>query len=306
MTTIENRATARRAYLLCAIAAASWGGNAVCGRLAVGEISPMVLTSLRWLFVLACFGLFTPKQTFGEWRAIAPHWRFGLIMGFIGYTAFAASLYVGGHYTTAVNLALLQGSIPIFVFIGAFLLYGTRMDAVAIFGVLLTVIGVVIVTSKADLAILLGLRFNFGDVLIVAASACYAAYTLFLRKRPPLSPQAMFALLAFGAFVSSLPLVAIEIALGKAQWPFSWLALGITLFVGLFPSFVAQRSFIRGVELIGPGRAGLFVNLVPVFGALFSVAILGEAFGLYHAIALMLVVGGILIAERKAIFGRAT
>lgn len=303
MTATESRATAGQAYLLCAVAAASWGGNAVCGRLAVGEISPMVLTSLRWLFVVACFALFIPRQTFGEWRAIATHWRFGLVMGFIGYTAFAAALYVGGHYTTAVNLALLQGAIPVFVLVGAYFLYGSRLDAVSALGVLLTLIGVAIVTSKGELATLLGLRFNFGDVLIVVASSFYAAYTLFLRKRPPLSPSAMFALLAFGAFASSLPLVAVEIGLGKAQWPTSWLALGITIFVGLFPSFIAQRSFIRGVELIGPGRAGLFVNLVPVFGALFSVLILGEAFGFYHALALALVIGGILVAERKALFG---
>lgn len=304
MTSQDKQSTAVQAYLLCAVAAASWGGNAVCGRLAVGEISPMVLTCLRWFFVLGCFALFMPRQTFGEWRAIAPHWRFGLIMGFIGYTAFAAALYVGGHYTTAVNLALLQGSIPIFVLIGAFFLYGTRLDAVSAFGVLLTLIGVVIVTSKGDLSVLLGLRFNFGDVLIVVASLFYAIYTLYLRKRPPLAPSAIFALLAFGAFVSSLPLLAIEVAVGKAQWPLSWLALAITVFVGLFPSFIAQRSFIRGVELIGPGRAGLFVNLVPVFGALFSVLILGEAFGAYHALALTLVIGGIVVAERRTFFGR--
>jgi drug/metabolite transporter (DMT)-like permease len=97
--------------------------------------------------------------------------------------------------------------------------------------------------------------------------------------------------------VTSLPLVAYEMAAGTVQWPTpkGWL---IMLFIGLFPSFLAQLFFMRGVELIGPGRAGLFVNLVPVFGALMAVLILGEPFHLYHAAALVFVLGGIFIAER--------
>ncbi|MCC7346493.1 MAG: DMT family transporter, partial [Variibacter sp.] len=77
-----------------------------------------------------------------------------------------------------------------------------------------------------------------------------------------------------------------------------WAAL---VFVGLFPSLIAQRAYMRGVELIGPGRAGLFVNLVPVFGSFLSVAVLGEAFGAHHALGLALVLGGILLAERGAL-----
>jgi drug/metabolite transporter (DMT)-like permease len=113
---------------------------------------------------------------------------------------------------------------------------------------------------------------------------------------PPLS---FFFLMAAGAFISSLPLVAIEAALGKLQWP-TLQGWAVVAFVGLGPSLIAQRAFMRGVELIGPGRAGLFVNLVPIFGAFLSVALLGEAFAAYHAAALGLVLAGILLAEYRA------
>jgi drug/metabolite transporter (DMT)-like permease len=107
-----------------------------------------------------------------------------------------------------------------------------------------------------------------------------------------------FTAMAVVAFVTSLPLLLAEIAAGAVRWPTprGWAVL---LYVGLFPSLLAQIFFMRGVELIGPGRAGLFVNLVPVFGALLAVAILGEPFALYHAAGLVLVLGGIALAERR-------
>jgi drug/metabolite transporter (DMT)-like permease len=104
--------------------------------------------------------------------------------------------------------------------------------------------------------------------------------------------------MAVVAFGSSLPLVGMEMIQGTAQFPTpkGWLIL---LYVAFLPSLLSQIFFIRGVELIGPARAGLFVNLVPVFGALLAVVLLGEPFALYHAIGLALVLGGIWLAERR-------
>ena len=92
--------------------------------------------------------------------------------------------------------------------------------------------------------------------------------------------------------------IRVEIVRGTVQWPTptGWL---IMLYIGLLPSLVAQVFFIRGVELIGAARAGIFVNLVPVFGALLAVVLLGEPFALYHAVGLALVLGGIWLAERR-------
>jgi drug/metabolite transporter (DMT)-like permease len=107
---------------------------------------------------------------------------------------------------------------------------------------------------------------------------------------------AFFAGLSLAAFVSTLPLVGFEIATGLAQWPGTrgWIIL-VGLAIG--PSLVSQIFYMRGVELIGPGRAGLFVNLVPVFAAILAVLILGETFAIYHAVALALVLAGIALAE---------
>jgi drug/metabolite transporter (DMT)-like permease len=100
-----------------------------------------------------------------------------------------------------------------------------------------------------------------------------------------------FSVLALAALMISLPLLAWEIAAGEVIWP-DRRGFAILLYVTLFPSLLSQIFFMRGVELIGPGRAGLFVNLVPVFGAILGVAILGEPFRWYHAVGLALVLGG--------------
>lgn len=291
--------SAWRAYLLLSIAALAWAGNAVVSRVAIGEVSPMVLTCLRWTIVSLIFLVVRGRGLADDMRLLLPHWRAGLWMGAIGYTIFSAVLYVAAYYTQAVNLAILQGTIPVYVLLGALVLHGTRASALQMVGVLLTLTGVAVVASKGDVNVLLSLGFNFGDVLMLVGCASYAAYTLRLRDRPRLPGITFFMLMAMGAFASSLPLLAVEALLGLAQWPTAkgW---GVVLFVAIAPSLVAQLSFIRGVELIGPGRAGIFVNLVPIFGAWLSVMILSETFGIYHALALALVIGGILLAEQRA------
>ena len=124
----------------------------------------------------------------------------------------------------------------------------------------------------------------------------YAAYTLALRGRPNVSALGLFAVMAGVAFATSLPLLAWDVLYGDFFWP-TPKGLVILLYVALFPSLISQIFFIRGVELIGPARAGLFVNLMPVLGAIMSIVFLGEAFALYHILALGLVLAGICIAE---------
>jgi drug/metabolite transporter (DMT)-like permease len=290
--------SAWQAYLLLSIASLAWAGNAVVSRIAIGEVSPMVLTCLRWTIVSAIFLVVRGSRLRDDMQLLLPHWRIGLWMGAIGYTLFSAVLYVAAYSTHAVNLAILQGTIPVYVLLGALALHGTRASPLQIVGVLLTLAGVVVVASKGDVQVLLSLGFNSGDLLMLVGCASYALYALRLRDRPRLPGITFFMLMAMGAFVSSLPLLIVEMLMGLSQWP-TVKGIGVVLFVALAPSLIAQLSFIRGVELIGPGRAGIFVNLVPIFGALLSVLILGETFAFYHASALALVIGGIMFAEQR-------
>ena len=285
-----------RAYVLLTLTALCWGANAVFGRLAVGEISPMALVSLRWLGALGLLVAFAHAQVRRDWPAIRARLPFVAAMGAIGFTVFNALFYLAAHWTTAVNIGIIQGSIPVFVLIGAFAAYRTRVAGLQVAGVLVAMLGVALVAAGGDLARLASLALNFGDLLMIAACVLYAGYTLGLSRRPPVSPLSLFTGMAGAAFVTSLPLALAEAALGRFQWPTpaGWLILGL---VTLFPSFLAQISFIQGVALIGPSRAGVFVNLVPVFASILALLILQEPFRLFHAVALALVLGGIWLSE---------
>lgn len=297
MTPVPEASANLRAYMLLSFTALCWGANAVFGRMAVGEISPMALVTARWLGVFVLLALFAHRHVRRDWPVLRPHLFLVTSLGVLGFTAFNALFYVAAHYTTAVNIGILQGSIPMFILVGAFAAYRARVTRLQVAGVALTMTGVVIVGSGGSLARLAALAVNFGDVLMIGACLLYAGYTVALRKRPPVSALGLFAVMAFAAFMASLPLVVAEISLGLFQWPTAKGMIIVTL-VTLFPSFLAQIFFIQGVTLIGPGRAGVFVNLVPVFASILAVVLLDEPFEVFHAIALGLVLGGIWLSER--------
>jgi drug/metabolite transporter (DMT)-like permease len=283
-------------YLLLTLTPLIWACNAVAGRALVGQVSPMVTTLLRWGLVLVLLAIVARRQILAERHLLRRHWRFILVMGAVGFTGFNAPLYLGAATTTAVNMGMIQGVMPALVLAGSFFAYGTPFTPLQVVGLLVALVGVGVTVSHGELEMLRSLQIRPGDLLVLLGCALYAGYTVALRRRPPLSMLAFFAGLSLAAFVSTLPLVGFEIATGLAQWPGTrgWIIL-VGLAIG--PSLVSQIFYMRGVELIGPGRAGLFVNLVPVFAAILAVLILGETFAIYHAVALALVLAGIALAE---------
>jgi len=286
-----------RPLLLLTLTALFWGGNAVASRSAAGEVSPMTLTALRWVLVVVIAAPFALPGLRQEWPLIRPRLLSVAIMGTMGFTVFNALFYVAGYFTTAVNIGIIQGSIPVFVLAGAFVALRAPVGAIQIVGVVVTLIGVGVVATRGDMARLATFTLEFGDLLMVIACVGYAGYTVALKNRPAISGLTFFYAMAIVALTATMPLLAAEIALGKATMPTAkgW---AILAYIAVFPSFIGQIFYLRGVDMVGPGRAGLFVNLVPVFAAILAVAILGETFELFHGIALALVLGGIWLAER--------
>jgi drug/metabolite transporter (DMT)-like permease len=293
------RSTWASPILLLVLTTLIWAAHALVGRLAVGQIGPMTLTCLRWGAALIPILITARPSLRRDWPALRARWAYLAAMGACGYTAFNALFYVAAHHTGALNLSIIQGAIPALVLIGARAFLKIRFSAVQALGAFITMVGVVVIASQGDLAKLEALAFNSGDVMMVVAAVLYAGYTVGLRHRPNVSGVSMLAAMAFVAFVTAIPLMVWEIVSGGFIWPTAQ-GLLVLAFVALGPAFISQLMYMRGVELIGPGRAGVFVNLVPVFGAIMAVGILGEPLAPYHVLALLLVVGGIAIAQRNA------
>lgn len=285
------------AYISLIVATICWGGNAVAGKFAVGHISPMLLTFLRWFSAAAIIVAISVPQLVKDWPVVRKNLPLLIFYGAIGYTAFNALLYSALQYTTAINATIEQAGIPMLILVINFALFRTAVSPAQMVGFSLTLAGIALTAAHGDFAALAQLTLNVGDALMLLCVVSYAVYTILLRWKPMIDWRSLMAFPALGALLASVPLVLWEASEDTTIWPDAtgWI---IVVYTAVFPSLLAQILFIKGVEIIGANRAGLFINLVPVFGTLLSVAILGENLQTFHIIALTLALGGIAIAEK--------
>lgn len=274
-----------------------WAANAIAGKLAIGHVSPFLLTSARWGICFAAAALLGGRRLGADWPAIRKDWPLIVFYGAIGFAWFNAAFYSAAKYTSAINIVIIQAGMPLVIFCANFLFLRIKVSAGQAIGFIVTMAGVLIVTSNGNIETLAGLGINRGDALMCLAVLLYGGYTVALRWKPPIHWLSFMIVASGVAFVASLPFTAWEIAVGAVVWP-DLQGTAICLFTALLPGFLAQATYILGNELIGGNRAGLFINLVPVFGTLMSVTLLGEDLRLYHVAALVLVLAGIGLAER--------
>lgn len=286
----------RNAYVLLLLTMLFWGGNSVAGKLAVGHISPMLLTTARWGLATAIMLAIALPQMRRDWPIVRQNIWLLLALGTAGFTLFNVAMYSALLFTTVINVSIEQAGMPMLIFVANFILYRIGVSIGQIVGFSLSMLGVALTASHGNLGRLAELDVNFGDALMLIALVVYAGYTVALRYKPAIHWKSLMLALCATALVSSMPFAAWEVATDRAIWPDTrgWT---IVAYTAILPSIVSQIFYIRGVELIGANRAGLFINLVPIFGTLLSIVIIGEAFHTYHAIALTMVLGGIALAE---------
>ena len=288
----------RNAYLLLALATLFWAGNAVAGKLAIGHVSPMALTAMRWGLATAIMLAIGLPRLRADWPVVRRNLPLLVVLGAAGFSVFNALQYSALLFTTAINISIEQAAMPMLVFAANFLLYRIAAAPGQIIGFTLSLLGVLLTATHGDISRLAELDLNRGDALMLLAIAIYAGYTVALRHKPAIHWQSLMIVMCAAAFVVSLPFALWEGLSGRLILPDArgWV---IAAYTAILPSVASQIFFIRGVELIGANRAGLFINMVPIFGTLLSILILGEAFSLYHAAAMALVLGGIWLAEHS-------
>ncbi len=286
------------AHLMLALGTLGWGSNTVISKMAVGEVSPMLLIFIRWAMVAILLGLTYGGEIRRAIPAIRGRWLWVFLMGGAGLATFNALFYIAAHSTTALNIGIIQSTIAGFILIGSFLFFKARITVNQVIGLIITLCGVAVVLSHGSWAVLMQFTFNYGDLLMLAACIFYSGYTLGLKKRPNISGMAMMGFFAIAAWLATIPMLAIEASIGNLIWPSitGWLLI---VYIAAVPSLLSQVLFIRGVDLIGPAAAGLYTNLVPVYAAILAVVLLGEAFHFFHLAALILVFGGIYLFEIK-------
>jgi len=295
---ILSRAYSSAPFLLF-LATLGWGSNTIASRLAVGEISPMLLIFFRWGFVVVILLSLYWRQMIDEWPIIRPRLKWLLIMGGCGLSLFNAFFYIAAHSTTAVNLGIIQSTMPGMILLGSFMFFGDRINRLQFSGLLLTLLGVGVIVTQGSLEQLMQLTFNHGDLLMIFACSFYAMYTVGLKSRPKISGMVMLAYFSVAAFLMTIPLMIFESLIYGTVMP-GVKGFAIVFYIAMVPSFLSQIFFMRGVDLIGPGSAGLYANLVPIFSAIMAVLLLSEEFALFHLAAMLLVFGGIGLFEYQS------
>ena len=173
----------RQAYILLVLTMLFWGGNAIAGKLALGHISPMLLTAARWGIAAAILVYLGRKRIAADWPAIRARLPFLMSLGFFGFTIFNVALYSALKYTSAINASIEQAGMPMLIFIVNFLLFGLRASAGQIIGFLLSIVGVALTASHGAPLRLLQLEINFGDALMLVGVIVYSGYTVALRQQ---------------------------------------------------------------------------------------------------------------------------
>jgi drug/metabolite transporter (DMT)-like permease len=302
ITLMIARSVFSNAYLLLVLAPLFWGGNAVAGKLAVQDWQPFILTNFRWFIATLLLLPFAWRPLQRDWSLIRRTWWIIFLLGAVGMCLFNLAMFTALNHTSAINVSIEQAAMPILIMLANFLFLSQRVRWLQVVGLLLSIVGVMVTTSAGKPLQLFSVGLNRGDAIMLLACVFYAGYTFGLRWRPAVHWLSFMWLISLSAFLMSLPFAIWEMqqSVLPIQIPGTngWLVL---LYVVIFPTMVSQLAYARGVELIGGNRAGLFINLVPIFGSLLAVLVLSEAFHLYHLLGLVLVVGGILLAERAAV-----
>ena len=270
-----------------------WAGNTVAGRMSTGEISPMVVVFLRWFIISIFLILFLNKKLILSFKLISGKLVWLCLMGSLGLTGFNALFYIAAQNTTAINLGIIQGIMPAIILVGSVIMFKEAVNFTKVTGLIIAFFGVLVVVSQGDYERVILLSFNYGDLVMLCACFFYSGFTLGLKNKPVIDPIVLMTYFSLSALIFSIPLLIIEYYLGFIQVPATSTAWLTILYIAFVPSFLAQIFFIRGVELVGASKAGLFINFLPIFAAILGVLLLGERLFVYHLISLFIVLLGV-------------
>ena len=272
-----------------------------------GQIPPISLAFFRWLTASVIIFPFAFKKVKLEWKAVKTSWHYFFLVSLAGIALFNTFAYIGGQYTTAINLALIgTTSSPVMAVIMAHFFLKEHIGWKKIAGMILCIIGVLFILSKGKFQNLLSLHFDKGDLWMLAAAFCFAVYNTTVKKRPTSISPVTFLFVSF--LFGTLMLLPFYIWETNNTAPVKWnlYLISVILYLGLGASVICFTIWNIAIHKIGAARTVLFGNLIPVFTSIEAVFYLHEKFTIYHVVSMLLVFAGLILANlhftRKAIF----
>jgi drug/metabolite transporter (DMT)-like permease len=287
------------AYALLPLAAACWAGNHVLARAAGGHVPPASLAIVRWIIVALVVAPFAAAHLRADWPKIKARPGLMVLFAIAGGGAFGTLQFVALHFTTALNMGVVGSVAPAFIVAASFILFRDRLSASQLFGVVVSLTGVLAIVSRLDLERLAGFSFNGGDLVIIANMVFWAVYSACLRLRPDIHPATFILSMAVIAGLGNLPFALTEHAFGY-RLQATELTLATVLYAAFITTLLAYIAWNRGVDIVGAPRAGAFLHTVPLFSALLATTLLGETIEAYHVLGFALILAGVTLAARPS------
>ncbi len=292
------RAIVTSPYLLLCIAPLCWAGNHIVGRAIVGLVPPGGLSLARWLLSAAVLLPFALPHLRRDWTSLSAKPFTIVLLSMAGGGLFGTLQFIALQYTAALNAAVFNSTVPAFIVIAAGLIFRDAVRPIQVLGILTSLFGVIVMIGKGDPAVLLAMQFNFGDVLLIANMALFAVYSACLRLKPNVHWLTFMLVLSVVSALGNVPLAVWEHFDGEPLMP-NWPTLLSVVYAGIFTSVIAYACWSRAIEQIGAARAGVFLHLVPLYGALLSTLLLGETIRPFHIVGLGLILTGVTLAARR-------
>jgi len=292
-----SRWLSNQPYLLLALASVFWAGNIVLARHVAGHVPPLTLSCLRWIGTFLMLWPFARPHLKQDWPVLRARWPLLLLLALTGFAANNALSYWAMQYTQALNGLLIQSSTPLFVALWSLVLFGMRLTAGQFIGIVTSLVGVLVILLRGDLGALAAIQFNRGDLMFAGALLVFGLYSALMSRRPTVHQLSLISFCTAAGALLLAPLAVWEYSTGSVLRLDleSLLTLG---YVVVFASTLAYLFFNRGISLIGPNRAAPFLHLVPVFGSVLAIVLLGEELKPFHLIGYALVLAGVLTASR--------
>ena len=290
------------AYLILILTTIFWSGNFIVGKAAsTFQIPPFSLNFYRWFFAGLILFPFTYKEILNKKKYILENIGFFIILGITSITIFNSIVYYSLYYTQVISGILMISTIPVWIIFISSILNIEKTNIFQIIGVIFSLTGVIFIITKADLDLIKNLDFNKGDLSMVVAMFSWAVYSALLKsKKYEISQFALLQVVIITGLIFLIPIYFIEMYLGHLIVLGKPFILTLT-YVVLFPGLAAFFFWIKGISLIGANRAGIFLHLMPIFGAAMAMIIFDEKFMYYHIFGAIFIVAGIALSNKKKV-----
>ena len=288
------------AYTFLVLAALFWSGNFIVGKFAtLYQIPPLTLNVFRWISVWIILMPFTYKEIYNNLPYIKKNWFVISFMGVITISTFNSVVYFALNYTQIINAVLMLAAIPAATIVLSSLMNIEKTNIFQILGLFLSIIGISSIISNGDIQKLTSLSFNKGDVWMLVCVITWALYSTLLKKNKfKFSQFSLIQLMVTAGIIFLIPQFFYEKSIGL-EVNFNKAFFLILFYVVIFPAIAAYYLWQKGIEIIGPNRATVFIQLMPLFSAVMAIIIFKEKFELYHFVGATFIVLGIYLSNRK-------